>query len=530
MAGRSTQTSKGVRAPSSQLLRTVVCAGGGLAFVAVLASAGCGNGLHHNGGVGWTCRYAAVSGDDFEIGSSADAPITICANPHDSPQDVSSACDDKCKVKWCEYGLFSEQPFLSLCPVNCQVQSVTPSEAPCPPGSDSAGPSRERTELTFPFHVTVDSDSADTTVRGPLLYSISSECAGTVCPFEIVDLDFVVAPFQIKGKTVRGRIQIADPATGVYHTDTLSYELVGVDALRLSVEFFLDNDEGSVVVSSHMMTVAGHASFIGGNVGGFFGMVGTVSDGNVTVNFNIAGLNVNTPPQAHILPKGPVECDAPKSAHVTLDGSHSFDFEDNIASYAFYLGNPPNQQLAQRRSSNNQAPATLALGHNLIQLDLTDSFSSIGNARQDIEVVDTTPPTVDIVRADPSCLWPPNHKLVLFELGSGLIAHATDVCDSAPTIKIVNVRSNQPPLGGGQGNFSPDVFFGGKAFCVRSERQGASQPPREYTVTVEATDFAGNKTTRDVVVTVAHDQAGVQCSNVDPGRIAEDGDPRCTAN
>jgi hypothetical protein len=124
----------------------------------------------------------------------------------------------------------------------------------------------------------------------------------------------------------------------------------------------------------------------------------------------------------------------------------------------------------------------------------------------------------------PSCMWAPDHSMVLFDL-SDLTITATGTC-TAPTLSIVGVTSNQPPLGGGQGNFTPDYTFNSSGVCLRSERQGTSSADRIYSITVQATE--GTLTVEDVItVTVPHDQGGTKCPSVDPSRVVPDGDPRC---
>ena len=117
--------------------------------------------------------------------------------------------------------------------------------------------------------------------------------------------------------------------------------------------------------------------------------------------------------------------------------------------------------------------------------------------------------------------------MILYELGKTLSARVVDTCDASPTFAIDDVHANQPALGGGSGNTSPDVLFGKNALCVRSERAGTSQSPREYTVRVVATDASLNQAFANTLVRVGHDQ-GSSCPAIDPARIVDDGDPRCT--
>lgn len=125
----------------------------------------------------------------------------------------------------------------------------------------------------------------------------------------------------------------------------------------------------------------------------------------------------------------------------------------------------------------------------------------------------------------PSCMWAPDHSMVLFDL-SDLNVTATGTC-TVPALSIVSVSSNQPALGGGQGNFTPDYTFNSTGVCLRSEREGTSSTDRVYTITVQATEGALT-VDQAINVTVPHDQSGSpKCPSVDPSRVVVDGDPRC---
>ena len=130
--------------------------------------------------------------------------------------------------------------------------------------------------------------------------------------------------------------------------------------------------------------------------------------------------------------------------------------------------------------------------------------------------------TLDV--AAPSCLWAPDHKMVLFTKDD-LQVTATGGC-AVPTVSIVSVTSNQPATGGGQGNAAPDFTYNGSGVCLRSEREGTQSTPRIYTITFEATDgnFAVEKS---VDVTVDRSQNGTRCPLVDSTRVVADDDSRC---
>ena len=114
---------------------------------------------------------------------------------------------------------------------------------------------------------------------------------------------------------------------------------------------------------------------------------------------------------------------------------------------------------------------------------------------------DVAAPSIASVSASPNVLWPPNHKMVPV----GVAVAASDNC-SAVTSHVVGVTSNEPVNGLGDGNTDPDwVVTGPLTLLLRSERSGTGTG-RVYTVTVESSDAAGNKSTALTTVLVPHDQ------------------------
>ena len=80
------------------------------------------------------------------------------------------------------------------------------------------------------------------------------------------------------------------------------------------------------------------------------------------------------------------------------------------------------------------------------------------------------------------------------------------VCDPAPTCQIVDVTSNEPINGLGDGNTEFDwEITGDLTVNLRAERAGVAIG-RVYTIHVECTDDGGNTTTATVDVSVPHDQ------------------------
>jgi hypothetical protein len=119
--------------------------------------------------------------------------------------------------------------------------------------------------------------------------------------------------------------------------------------------------------------------------------------------------------------------------------------------------------------------------------------------------IDDTKPTLAPV-ADKTILWPPNHKMVKVTI----MANAFDEVGLKPLI--ATVSSDEPVDGVGDGHTSPDWddlvidhATGEITVWLRAERSGPGDG-RVYTVHVTATDSAGNESTSDVKVFVAHDQ------------------------
>jgi hypothetical protein len=148
----------------------------------------------------------------------------------------------------------------------------------------------------------------------------------------------------------------------------------------------------------------------------------------------------------------------------------------------------------------SNAPAVFPLGTTTVTFTATDHSGNSTSGTTTVTVRDTTPPDITNVNANPSILWPPNHKMVPVTVAVSV----TDICDAAPKCRIVAVGSNEPENGLGDGDTAPDwVIKGDFNLNIRSERSGTGSG-RVYTITVQCTDFSGNSATKDVKVTVPH--------------------------
>jgi uncharacterized repeat protein (TIGR01451 family) len=112
------------------------------------------------------------------------------------------------------------------------------------------------------------------------------------------------------------------------------------------------------------------------------------------------------------------------------------------------------------------------------------------------------PPTITGAAADPSVLWPPNHRMVNVTVSY----QVTDNCPLPPGSCTLSVTSNEPINGTGDGDTSPDwIVLDDHHVLLRAERAGNGNG-RIYTITITCTDSGGNSSTEEVEVTVPHDR------------------------
>jgi len=152
------------------------------------------------------------------------------------------------------------------------------------------------------------------------------------------------------------------------------------------------------------------------------------------------------------------------------------------------------------RSDGQPLSAPFPLGTTTITWTATDNASNSASDTQTITV--TAPPLViGGGTANPSVLWPPNHKMssvtINYSISGGC---GTTACT------ITSVTSNEPVNGLGDGDASPDwQIVDAHHVNLRAERSGTGTG-RIYTITITCTDGGGHTTTKTVVVTVPMSQ------------------------
>ena len=373
--------------------------------------------------------------------------------------------------------------------------------------------------------ITVEGASDTTRVEGTVWLSAHGCGPGTSCTASVswVDLRAIDA-FDVRGETVTN--------VRLINLVPLPDSLTAVDATRseLTIDpggaLFVSGDASSSGRSGVQLGLTtpltgdlywtAHAFEIGADLGDDTGTAG--------LTLNLRGSLPSIPPTANAGPDRTVECTGPEGTPVGVSAEASSDPDGDLAGYRW---NAPDTQVA----FTSEATFTLPLGTHTARLEVRDALGQADGDSTSLTVEDTRGPEVERVELATDCLWPPDHSLHLFRLGEELVAEARDVCEgTAGTVRIVDVRSDQPADDLGDGTTAPDVLFGDGAFCLRGERQGTSRRPRSYTVVLEASDGAGNTTRHEIAIRVPHDQRpSDRCVTGGLAPAVDDDDPRCVA-
>ena len=146
--------------------------------------------------------------------------------------------------------------------------------------------------------------------------------------------------------------------------------------------------------------------------------------------------------------------------------------------------------------------SNLVLGVHTVELQVSDGINPPVTHRIMVTIADTTPPRLSPV-ADQTYLWPPDHRMVR-------VLIQTNVSDNSglPVMLDAFVSSNEPETGLGEWDIGPDWNVvtidhvrGTVALDLRSERSERGKG-RKYTVTISATDQAGNVATAKAEILV----------------------------
>jgi hypothetical protein len=216
----------------------------------------------------------------------------------------------------------------------------------------------------------------------------------------------------------------------------------------------------------------------------------------------------NTPPTVVCSAPVTVQCAPAAGAPVTLSATVS-DQETNDVTVVWYVDGMPFQ--TNNLTGGVTAPPGVSVpfsgsfgdGTHNVEVAAADG-TVLGGCTTTVTVAtDSAGPVVTNVTANPSVLWPPNHKMRPIRLN----VQASDTC-GAVTSRVVSVTSSEPVRGTGAFDKGPDwvIGQGGRTLSLRAERSGKSRAGRTYTITVETLDVNGNGTNSTVTVSVPHDK------------------------
>ena len=174
---------------------------------------------------------------------------------------------------------------------------------------------------------------------------------------------------------------------------------------------------------------------------------------------------------------------------------------------AFLAGASATDICTDAPTITHDAPTLFPVGTTTVTFTATDDQNNSASCSATVTVEDTTPPTIT-VDLNRYVLWPPNHRMV--DILATVVVE--DVCDPDPTFVLVQITSDEPDEGLGDGDFPHDIQFAAfgtpdVAFQLRSERSGLGDG-RVYTILYRASDADNNTTDATVEVLVPHDRSG----------------------
>ncbi len=435
---------------------------------------GCGpRELPHENGVRWDCVGEAFDSSGQLIGRMPiDFRVQKCADINVDPSVLADNCKSNCEKAIRRYGFFPEPPFFwqsGRCDVvpgfavpndteRCNESSVV---------DVGGGPALGQVFVSGDEVLTLDCcGSAPGSVFGFVDYQFQT-CSDGPCQFEFTRFDLFSSDFRLDDKPLDQIFVILNnrPAGQIFPDGTFT---IPAGALRLAVNFRLDGDAASKMVISDM-PLSGQLS-IAANTFSIDPLTISV-DSTLRLSVNLAGIHTNRPPHASFTPLGTIECNAPQSALVILDGSTSTDPDSNIGRYNWYLG-------STRLGGGQTLGVVLPFGQSSVSLEVFDTKIAGDVEKHDLTVTDTTAPA----------LTPPPD---LFQESCDPLGAAVDpgkptvvdACDLAPavtaTITDINGLAESIPL-------TPGFVF----------------PQGTTVITYVATDAVGNKSTATQTISI----------------------------
>jgi SAM-dependent methyltransferase len=231
-----------------------------------------------------------------------------------------------------------------------------------------------------------------------------------------------------------------------------------------------------------------------------------VSDPYETVTEGVCLTIENSPPV--IMPMGEITAEA--GGHVFVC-AHISDYDGDLLNYCFVKEGAvlASGNVRSEKGGNavrlTETISNLALGVHVVELQVNDAINSPVTASMTVTITDTTPPRLSPT-VDQTILWPPDHRM------TRILIQANVSDNSGLPIELsAFVSSNEPETGLEEWDIGPDwdvvgidPVLGTIALDLRSEcsERGSG---RQYTVTIVATDHAGNVATANTEILVPRD-------------------------
>ncbi len=338
------------------------------------------------------------------------------------------------------------------------------------------------------------SESRTIDIRGGI--ELETECDTGVCPVSIKSFVLTTEPFQYQGHDVAEVRVFGDGVVGTLSGTQLTIpSFTGYIQATLSDGRFATSPVQSGVILARWDVV--QRQFVAA-----FAFTSTLEDTReMNLNGTALGHFDNTSPTAEISVAGAstpgqtatVECTGPNGTSVDIDAQSSTDVETpSHMKFAWYedaqpIAMGPTLSLASLPEGSSRT----------IQMITSDVRGFGRSDAVTIDVADTLPPDIS---GEEFCIWPPNGREVRVALADDLHASATDVCsgDVDASLRVTSVASNE---GVGVVSWNSD----GACLSVRRLGNGTG---RTYTITVEASDGNGNVVSKDLKVSIPHDQSG----------------------
>ena len=183
---------------------------------------------------------------------------------------------------------------------------------------------------------------------------------------------------------------------------------------------------------------------------------------------------------------------------ITVSGSGSSDPNGSISLYGWDFDGGG---LDVQSASPTAKPTFASAGVHTIKLVVTDDEGLSDDDEASVTIgPDITPPAIGAVTATPGVLWPPNHEMTPVTIDVSV----QDACNNT-RCRIVSVTSNDDGNGRAKGKTVDWIQTDDLRLQLRAERSGGAAN-RVYTIVVSCEDAAGNRSSREVKVTVPHDR------------------------